>query len=55
MTSNLDIVRPTASWRRPCRFTYRMINFIESNHIRTAKAQRTRREKPMNKTKEEIE
>jgi hypothetical protein len=32
-----------------------MIHWIESNHFSTAKARRTRREKAMNKTKEEIE
>jgi hypothetical protein len=32
-----------------------MIHWIESHHFSTAKARRTRREKVMNKTKEEIE
>jgi ABC-type transporter MlaC component len=34
---------------------YQMIHCIESHHFSTAKARRTRREKVMNKTKEEIE
>jgi hypothetical protein len=32
-----------------------MIRYIESSHFITAKARRTRREKAMNKTKEETE